>query len=88
MTPKVNPKRLTDVNKAGKELKGSILVDYENGADGRAPDSIHTRIRETNFSNAQDFERDPGHAVQDDIWPGCCVVEGKIPMDKQELDHK
>jgi hypothetical protein len=32
MIQEVNPKRLAEANKTSKEPKGSILVDYKNGA--------------------------------------------------------
>jgi hypothetical protein len=88
MTSEVNPKRITDVNKAGKGLKGSILVDYENGA------MVVRLIASTPESEKlispmlKILKETLGMQLKMIFGLDAVSVEGKIPMDKQELDHK
>ena len=88
MIPEVDPKRLADINKTGKKLKGSILVDDENGAmlvrlTASTPESeklISPMLKIMKESLVLQFKMMFG---MDAI-----SSEGTIPMDKQELDHK
>jgi hypothetical protein len=88
MTPELDSKRLADIKKTGKDLKGNILVDYENGAmvvrlTASTPESeklISPMLKIMKESLVMQFKMMFG---MDAI-----SSEGTIPMDKQELDHK
>ena len=88
MTPELDSKRLTDIKETGNDLKGNILVDYENGAMvvcllASPPESeklISPMLKIMKESLVLQFKMMFG---MDAI-----SSEGTIPMDKQELDHK
>ena len=88
MIPELNPRRVTHVNKTSEELKGSILVDYECGAmlvrlTASTPESeklISPMLKIMKESLVLQFKMMFG---MDAI-----SSEGKIPREKQELDHK
>jgi hypothetical protein len=88
MIPEVDPKRLADINKTSKKLKGSILVDHENGAmlvrlTASTPESeklISPMLKIMKESLGMQFKMMFGMDVTSS--------EGIIPRDKQELDHK
>jgi hypothetical protein len=88
MTPELDSKRLTDIKETGNDLKGNILVDYENGAMvvrllASPPESeklISPMLKIMKESLVMQFKMMFG---MDAI-----SSEGMIPMDNQELDHK
>ena len=88
MIPEGDPKRLAANNKTSKELRGSILTDYENGAmlvrlTASTPESeklISPMLKIMKESLGMQFKMMFG---MDAI-----SSEGTIPRDKQELDHK
>ena len=88
MIPEVDLKRLADINKTSKELKGNILVDYENSAmlvrlTASTPESeklISPMLKIMKESLGMQLKMMFGMDVTSS--------EGIIPRDKQELDHK
>jgi hypothetical protein len=88
MNPELDSKRLPDTKKNSKELKGSILVDYENGAmlvrlTASTPESeklISPMLKIMKESLSMQFKMMFG---MDAI-----SSQGTLPRDKQELDHK
>jgi len=88
MNPELDSKRLADIKKTGKELKGSILVDYRNGAmlvrlTASTPESeklISPMLKIMKESLSMQFNMMFG---MDAI-----SSQGTSPRDKQELDHK
>ena len=88
MTQELDSKRLAHIKKTGKDLKGNILVDYQNGAilvhlTAPTPESeklISPMLKIMKESLVMQFKMMFG---MDAI-----SSEGMIPMDKQELDHK
>jgi hypothetical protein len=88
MSPELESKRLADANKASKKLKGSILVDYENGAmlvrlTASTPES------EKLISPMLNIMKE-GLSMQFKMMFGMDVIssKGTIARDKQEIDHK
>ena len=88
MTQELDSKRLADINKTSKELIGSILVDYENGAmvvrlTASTPESeklISPMLKIMKESLVMQFKMMFGTEVTMSTWT--------IPVDKQEIDHK
>jgi hypothetical protein len=88
MIPELNSKRLTHIKKTGNDLKGNILVDYENGAilvrlTAPTPES------EKLISPMLKIMKE-GLSLQFKMMFGMDVTssKGTIPGDKQEIDHK
>ena len=88
MSPELESKRLADVNKASKELKGNILVDYQSGAivvrlTAPTPES------EKLISPMLNIMKE-GLSMQFKMMFGMDVIssKGTIARDKQEIDHK
>jgi hypothetical protein len=88
MIPELDSKRLADIKKTGKDLKGNILIDYENGdmvvrLTACTPESeklISPMLKIMKESLVMQFKMMFGMDVTSS--------EGTIPRDKQELDHK
>jgi hypothetical protein len=81
-------KRLADLRKTSNDLKGNILVDYENGAIlvrliASTPESeklISPMLKIIKESLSMQFKMMFGMDVGSS--------KGAIPADKQEIDHK
>ena len=88
MIPEINPKKLADVNKTSKELKGSILVDYENGAMLVRLTASTPESEKLVSPMLRIMKESLGMQLKMMFGMDAISSEGTIPREKQELDHK
>jgi hypothetical protein len=88
MTQELDSKRLADINKTSKELIGSILVDYENGAMVVRLTASTPESEKLISPMLKIMKESLGMQLKMMFGINAISSEGRIPMDKQELDHK
>jgi hypothetical protein len=88
MIPEADPKRLAAINKTSKELIGSILVDYENGAMFVRLTASTPESEKLISPMLKIMKESLGMQLKMIFGMDAVSSEGTIAMDKQELDHK